>query len=119
MIPDRVGQVWESLNSDRELTLFLFLHVNSVYRYGRNAMWNDWVALDLTKGTTCMLHMWRAAREPDRQHVEVAEGAVIDRVGHVYEYVGPGADEGNLWLVVGRKLSNNGQLWNVLPLTTD
>jgi len=59
MIPDRADQVWEGLNSDREVTLFLFLHVNGVYRYGRNATWNDWVALDLTKGTTCVLRMWR------------------------------------------------------------
>jgi len=49
---------------------------------------------------------------------------VIDRLGHVYEYVGQDAPEyvGTLWLVVGRNAlsnTNNGQLWDILPLTTD
>lgn len=49
---------------------------------------------------------------------------MTDRIGHVYEYVVKDDPEyvGSLWLVVGRNPlsnTNNGQLWDVLPLITD
>lgn len=59
MIPDRTGQVWEGLNGDLDVAMFLFLHVVREYRYGRNATWNDWVAVDLLTGRRHELRMWR------------------------------------------------------------
>lgn len=59
MIPDRTGQVWEGMNSDDEVTLFLFLRVTKKYRYKQHASWNDWMVFDIFKGRTCTLRMWR------------------------------------------------------------
>ena len=54
---DRTGQVWEGLNVDHDIAMFLFLNITKKYK--PNPTWNEWNTIDLLTGVHHVLRLWR------------------------------------------------------------